>query len=69
MVTASYVSDAMRALDADARNAGITILNEIGMFPVVVCRCFRDDDDDNNGAVSRRFKVSILASIMSRPSC
>ena len=33
MVTASYVSPAMRALDGRAREAGITILNEIGVDP------------------------------------
>jgi saccharopine dehydrogenase (NADP+, L-glutamate forming)/spermidine synthase len=33
MVTASYVSDAMRALDGEARDAGIMILNEIGVDP------------------------------------
>jgi len=33
MVTTSYVSDAMRELDAEARKAGITILNEIGLDP------------------------------------
>lgn len=33
MVTASYVSPEMRSLDADAKNAGITILNEIGLDP------------------------------------
>lgn len=33
MVTTSYVSDAMKALDSDARAAGIIILNEIGVDP------------------------------------
>jgi saccharopine dehydrogenase-like NADP-dependent oxidoreductase len=33
MVTASYVSPAMRALDAKARQAGVLILNEIGVDP------------------------------------
>lgn len=33
MVTTSYVSDAMRALDGRARKAGIIILNEIGLDP------------------------------------
>lgn len=33
MVTASYVSPAMRALDARAKEAGILILNEIGVDP------------------------------------
>ena len=33
MVTTSYVSEQMKALDAQAREAGITILNEIGLDP------------------------------------
>jgi len=33
MVTTSYVSDEMKALDGRAREAGITILNEIGLDP------------------------------------
>lgn len=33
MVTTSYVSDEMKALDAEAKNAGIIILNEIGLDP------------------------------------
>lgn len=33
MVTTSYVSDAMKALDEPAKAAGITILNEIGVDP------------------------------------
>ncbi len=33
MVTTSYISDAMKALDEKARQAGIIILNEIGVDP------------------------------------
>jgi len=33
LVTTSYVSPAMKALDADARDAGVTLLNEIGLDP------------------------------------
>lgn len=33
MLTTSYVSDAMKALDGDAKKAGIIILNEIGVDP------------------------------------
>ncbi|TRX57753.1 saccharopine dehydrogenase [Fulvivirga sp. M361] len=33
LVTASYVSDEMRALDADARKKGVTLLNECGLDP------------------------------------
>ncbi len=33
LVTTSYVSDGMRALDAAARDAGVILLNEIGLDP------------------------------------
>jgi len=33
MVTTSYVSDAMKALDADAKGAGVLLLNECGLDP------------------------------------
>jgi len=33
MVTTSYVSDAMKALDEEAKKAGIVILNEVGLDP------------------------------------
>jgi saccharopine dehydrogenase (NADP+, L-glutamate forming) len=33
VVTASYVSPAMRALDADARKKGVLVLNELGLDP------------------------------------
>lgn len=33
LVTASYVSDAMRALDADAKSKNVILLNEIGLDP------------------------------------
>ncbi|KAK3937024.1 Saccharopine dehydrogenase [Diplogelasinospora grovesii] len=35
VVTTSYVSDEMRALDAAAKEAGITVLNEVGVDPGV----------------------------------
>ncbi|KAI4273221.1 MAG: hypothetical protein L6R38_006390 [Xanthoria sp. 2 TBL-2021] len=35
VVTTSYVSDAMRELDASAREAGIVVLNEVGVDPGV----------------------------------
>ena len=34
VVTTSYVSPAMMELDADAKSAGITVMNEIGLDPV-----------------------------------
>ncbi len=33
VVTSSYVSEAIRALDAEAKEAGITVLNEVGLDP------------------------------------
>ena len=33
VVTTSYVNDAMRALDKEAKDAGIVVLNEIGLDP------------------------------------
>lgn len=33
MATASYVSDAMRAMDAEVKQKGLTILNELGVDP------------------------------------
>jgi len=33
MVTASYISNEMKALDEDAKKAGVTIMNEIGVDP------------------------------------
>jgi len=33
MVTTSYAGEAMKSLDADAKRAGITILNEVGLDP------------------------------------
>ena len=33
VVTTSYVSDAMRELDAEAKKAGIVVLNEVGLDP------------------------------------
>jgi len=33
MVTASYVSEEMQSLDADARDAGVLIINEVGLDP------------------------------------
>lgn len=33
-MTTSYVSPAMQELEADAKKAGITVMNEIGLDPV-----------------------------------
>jgi saccharopine dehydrogenase (NADP+, L-glutamate forming) len=36
VVTTSYVSPAMMELDAEAKKAGITVMNEIGLDPVSI---------------------------------
>lgn len=33
MITASYLSPDMKALHNDAKNAGVTIVNEVGLDP------------------------------------
>lgn len=33
VVTTSYVSDVMKALDQECKDAGITVMNEIGLDP------------------------------------
>lgn len=51
MVTASYISPAMRELDAAAKEAGITIMNEVGLDPgidhMLAMECF--DEIKNAG--------------------
>jgi len=58
MVTASYVSEAMRALDGVAKDAGIIILNEIGLDPGIdhmeAMRII--DDVHNNGGRIKSFR-------------
>lgn len=42
MLTASYASDEMRALDDQAKEAGITILNEVGLDPgMLLSKCLK----------------------------
>jgi saccharopine dehydrogenase (NADP+, L-glutamate forming) len=42
VVTTSYVSPAMKELEAEAKKAGITVMNEIGLDPVsLFCSSFR----------------------------
>ena len=46
MVTASYCTDAMQALHKDAVEAGISIVNEVGLDPgidhLLAMECFDD---------------------------
>ncbi|XP_022297624.2 alpha-aminoadipic semialdehyde synthase, mitochondrial-like isoform X2 [Crassostrea virginica] len=55
MVTASYVSPAMRELDAAAKEAGITIMNEVGVDPgidhMLAVECF-DEVKHAGGKIS-----------------
>lgn len=55
MLTASYVSEEMRQLDEQAKEAGITILNEIGLDPgidhLLAMECF-DQVRKNNGKIT-----------------
>jgi saccharopine dehydrogenase (NADP+, L-glutamate forming) len=37
VVTTSYVSTAMKELEKDCKEAGITVMNEIGLDPVCCC--------------------------------
>ena len=41
VVTTSYVSEAMMALDQKAKDAGITVMNEIGLDPVSILHSTR----------------------------
>ncbi|KAI9220705.1 Saccharopine dehydrogenase-domain-containing protein [Blastocladiella britannica] len=54
MVTASYISDGMRALDKAARDAGVVIMNEVGLDPGIdhlTAKQFVDDVRANGGQV------------------
>ncbi|XP_061178911.1 alpha-aminoadipic semialdehyde synthase, mitochondrial-like isoform X2 [Saccostrea echinata] len=55
MVTASYISPAMRELDSAAKEAGITIMNEVGVDPgidhMLAVECF-DDVKHAGGKIS-----------------
>jgi len=56
MITASYVSPEMRALDGEARAAGIPILNEVGLDPGIdhmSAMRLIDDVQGRGGRVSR----------------
>lgn len=55
LVTASYVSDAMRQLDSDAREKGLILLNEIGLDPGIdhmSAMRIINDVKDNGGSLS-----------------
>ncbi len=56
MVTTSYVSEAMSALDADAKAAGVVLLNELGLDPGIdhmsAMRIIHDVHDRDGNIVS-----------------
>lgn len=58
MVTASYVSDEMKALDAAAKNAGVLLLNEIGVDPGIdhMSAMKIIDDIKSSGAIVKCFE-------------
>lgn len=55
LVTASYISPEMAALDSAAKDVGITFLNEVGLDPgidhVMAMSCI-DETHDKGGKVS-----------------
>jgi len=66
MVTTSYVSDEMKALDNDAKNAGILILNECGLDPGIdhmsAMRIIHDVEEKGGKVVSFRSTTGALPS-------
>ena len=58
MVTASYVSDEMRALDEDAKNAGVILMNEVGLDPGIdhMSAMKMLDEARNHGATLKLFE-------------
>jgi len=66
MITTSYVSDAMRALDEKAKNAGILILNECGLDPGIdhmsAMRIIHDIEKNKGKVVSFRSTTGALPS-------
>jgi len=66
MVTTSYVSNEMKALDNDAKNAGILILNECGLDPGIdhmsAMRLIHDVEEKGGKVVSFRSTTGALPS-------
>jgi saccharopine dehydrogenase-like NADP-dependent oxidoreductase len=66
MITTSYVSDAMKALDKKAKNAGILILNECGLDPGIdhmsAMRIIHDIEKNKGTVVSFRSTTGALPS-------
>ena len=63
MVTASYLSDGMAALDEKAKAAGITVMNEVGVDPgidhMLAMELF-DELKENGEDVQERFEIQAL---------
>jgi len=66
MVTTSYVSDAMNALDTQAKDAGILILNECGLDPgidhISAMRIIHDVEEKGGKVISFRSTTGALPS-------
>ena len=66
MVTTSYVSDAMKALDSGAKDAGIIILNECGLDPGIdhmsAMRVIHDVEEKGGKVVSFKSSTGALPS-------
>lgn len=66
MVTTSYVSDEMNALDSDAKNAGIIILNESGLDPGIdhmsAMRVIHDVEEKGGKIISFKSSTGALPS-------
>jgi len=69
MITTSYVSDAMKALDQKAKNAGILILNECGLDPGIdhmsAMRVIHDVEKNGGKIVSFRSTTGALPAYQS----
>lgn len=59
MVTASYISPAMRELDAAAKEAGVTIVNEVGVDPgidhMLAMECFDEVKHAGGKVIHKRY--------------
>jgi saccharopine dehydrogenase-like NADP-dependent oxidoreductase len=64
VVTTSYVSDAMKALDADAKGAGVILLNECGLDPGIdhmsAMRIIHDVEERGGKVVSFKSSTGAL---------
>ena len=59
MVTSSYITPELQALDEDAQRAGITIMNEVGLDPGIdhVCKLGRPNGCKHHHRLCRRLQM------------